>query len=250
MRSEDRICLVVGGVRTIGRVIATTLAEAGATVVVSTSRTPVPHSPFPAIHLDVLDLSSVEEAMDYLAEEYSRLDVLIYNSGLPGPSKSIDEVSDEEWEEVFAVNVTGFFRLCRSSLPLLRRSREGGRIIAISSMTGRRPLLHRAPYAATKLALTGFVRSLALEVGPDDITVNTVSPGYVEGERLGRVIENQAEAHGVTVVEMHNRFVAHSPVGRFVAPESVARAVLFLADPTASDITGTDINVTAGVWMD
>lgn len=248
--SSAPICLVVGGVRNIGRAISTELAETGATVIAATSEAAPPDVPFSSVHLDVRDSGSLARVMSQVEAEHGRLDVLVYNSGVTGPAKAIDEISDEEWDETLAVNLTGFFRVCRDSLPLLRRALYGGRIIAISSITGRRPLRHRATYAATKLGLIGFVRSLALEVGPDHITVNTVSPGYVEGDRIHWVIEAQAEAEGTTVEEMRRRFVAHSPVGTFVAPESVARAVVFLADPASGDITGVDLNISAGVWMD
>jgi NAD(P)-dependent dehydrogenase (short-subunit alcohol dehydrogenase family) len=250
MSADGRVCLVVGGVRAIGLVIATCLRESGATVLATTSQPAPAVSPVPVLHLDVRDQSSIRDVVDRITNEYGRLDVLVYNPGLPGPSKPIEEIRDEEWEEVFEVNITGFFRVCRASIPLLRNSDGGGRIIAISSMTGRRPLLHRTSYAATKMALTGFVRSLALEVGKDGITVNTVSPGYVEGERIKWVINAQAEAQGMTPEEVRAQVVAQSPVGRFVAPESIGRTVLFLADRDARDITGTDINVTGGVWMD
>jgi NAD(P)-dependent dehydrogenase (short-subunit alcohol dehydrogenase family) len=250
MSLEDRVCLVVGGVRALGLTIANSLRESGAIVLVTTSQSARSTSSDQVLHLDVREPSSIGQAMDRISEQYGRLDVLVYNPGLPGPSKPIEEIEDTAWAEVFEVNITGFFRVCRASLPLLRQSVGGGRIIAISSMTGRRPLLHRTSYAATKMALTGFVRSLALEVGQDGITVNTVSPGYVEGERIRWVIAAQAEAQDITPEEVRANVLAQSPLGSLVAPESVGRTVVFLADRASRDITGTDINVTAGVWMD
>ena len=250
MSLEDRVCLVVGGVRALGLTIANSLRESGAIVLVTTSRSVDSPSSDPVLHLDVREPTSIGQAMEHIAEQHGRLDVVVYNPGLPGPSKPIEQIEDTAWAEVFEVNITGFFRVCRAALPLLRQSVGGGRIIAISSMTGRRPLLHRTSYAATKMALTGFVRSLALEVGQDGITVNTVSPGYVEGERIRWVIAAQAEAQGTTPEEVRANVLAQSPLGSFVAPESVGRTVVFLADCASRDITGTDINVTAGVWMD
>jgi NAD(P)-dependent dehydrogenase (short-subunit alcohol dehydrogenase family) len=250
MSIEDRVCLVVGGVRALGLAIANSLRESGATVLVTTSQAGHDTSADAVLQLDVREPSSIRAAIDLISDRYGRLDVLVYNPGLPGPSKPLEEIEDEEWAEVFDVNITGFFRVCRAGLPLLRNSVGGGRIIAISSMTGRRPLLHRTSYAATKMALTGFVRSLALEVGKDGITVNTVSPGYVEGERIKWVIAAQAEAQGITPEEVRANVLLQSPLGSFVAPESVGRAVVFLADRASRDISGTDINVTAGVWMD
>lgn len=250
MSTDGRICLVVGGVRALGLVIADALRASGATVIATTSQlSPAPSSDS-VLQLDVRDAASITAALDRISDRYGRLDVLVYNPGIAGPSKPVDEVLDEEWADVFDVNVTGFFRMCRAGLPLLRTAVGGGRIIAISSMTGRRPLLHRTPYAATKMALSGFVRSLALEVGKDGITVNTVSPGYVEGERIKWVVAAQAEAQGITPEQVRANVVAQSPLGSFVNPESIGRTVAFLADSDSRDITGIDINVTAGVWMD
>jgi NAD(P)-dependent dehydrogenase (short-subunit alcohol dehydrogenase family) len=245
---NGRIALVVGGVRGIGAAIAEMLDEAGAAVIV-TSHAKSASSPTPFWYLDVRDETSIHAVADRLQREFGHLDVLVYNPGVAGPTKRLEEVTSAEWAEVLELNVTGLYRMCRATIPLLRHS-DGGRIIAVSSMTGRRPLLHRVPYAASKTALMGFVRSLALELGPDGITVNTVSPGYVSGARIDTVIETQARAHGVTAEEMRARFVSQSPLHRMVTPQSVGRAVCFLADSSTQEITGTDINVTAGVWMD
>jgi len=106
------------------------------------------------------------------------------------------------------------------------------------------------PYAASKAALIGFYRRQALEVGPKGITVNTISPGYVMGERIDAVIEKQAAARGLTVEQARHEVVALSPLERMVRPESVAYLVTMLASPLSQDITGADFNVTAGVWMD
>jgi 3-hydroxybutyrate dehydrogenase/3-oxoacyl-[acyl-carrier protein] reductase len=241
--------LVAGGVRGIGAVIASMLADAGAEVI-PTSHATWESLPPAAWYLDVRRESSIHEVADRLQREHGRLDTLVYNTGVAGPTKLLEEVSPEEWMEVLDINVTGFYRLCRALIPLLRRAEGGGRIIAVASMTGRRPLLHRVPYAASKAALLGFTRSLALELGPDGITVNTISPGYVAGERINAVIEKQARAHGTSIEEMRDRFVSQSPLRHLVSPQSVGQAVCFLADSTTQDITGSDINVTAGVWMD
>lgn len=249
MSLSGRVTLVVGGVRGIGAVIAETLVHAGATVI-PTSHAAASSSSTPSVRLDVRDEQSIHEVAGYLRAEYGHLDALVYNTGIAGPTKRLEEVTEEEWAEVLEVNVTGFYRLCRAVIPLLRQSDGAGRIIAISSMTGRRPLLHRVPYAASKVALLGFARSLALELGPDGITVNTISPGFVAGERIAAVIDAQARAHDLPAEEIRERFVSESPLRRMVKPESIARAVCFLTDRASQDITGSDINITAGVWMD
>ena len=245
MSLTGRICLIVGGRRGIGGAITTALGDAGATVL-ATSRE-AKDGEFWSV--DVTDQASVSGVGARLEAAYGRLDVLVYNSGIPGPTAALQDVTEDQWAETLDVNLTGAYRMCRATLPWLACS-SSGRIILIASMTGRRPLLHRVPYAASKAALIGFSRSLALEVGPKGITVNTISPGYVMGERIDAVIEKQAAARGLTVEQARHEVVALSPLERMVRPESVAYLVTMLASPLSQDITGADFNVTAGVWMD
>lgn len=240
-----RICLVVGGHRGIGRVIAAALQDAGATVL-PTSRQPRDGVVWP---LDVTDPASVVTVAGRVQAEHGRLDVLVYNSGIAGPTAALTDVNEEQWAETLDINLTGAYRLCRATIPLLAHSGTG-RIILISSITGRRPLLHRVPYATTKAALIGFARCLALELGPRGVTVNTISPGYVAGERMDAVFAAQAETRGTSAEQVRNELVNLSPLGHMVRPESVAGLVTMLADPRAQDITGADLNVSAGVWMD
>jgi NAD(P)-dependent dehydrogenase (short-subunit alcohol dehydrogenase family) len=250
MLLDGRICLVAGGVRGIGREISLVLADAGAIVIPTTHAEAGAAAGVPTWPLDVRSESSVRTVSARLQQHHGRLDVLVYNTGISGPTKKLEDVTADEWQETMDVNITGLYRLCHACIPLLRASSHGGRIICIASMTGRRPFLQRVPYAASKMAMTGFVRSLALELGPDGITVNTISPGYVEGDRIETAMKNQAAAHDVEPEEMRNRFLNQSPLHHLVSPRSIAHSVLFLAGDAARDITGADINVTAGVWMD
>ncbi|MBV9281947.1 MAG: SDR family oxidoreductase [Chloroflexi bacterium] len=242
---EGRVCLVVGGRHGIGGAISTALRDAGATVL-ATSRQADGGDFWP---VDVTDPASVSDVAARLEAAGGRLDVLVYNSGIAGPTAALQDVTEEQWSETFEVNVTGAYRMCRAAIPWLARS-GSGRIILVASMTGRRPLLHRVPYAASKTALLGFCRSLALEVGPIGITVNTISPGFVKGERIDAVLAAQAAARGLTVEQARDEVVTLSPLRQMVRPESVAYLVTMLASPLAQDMTGADFNVSAGVWMD
>jgi NAD(P)-dependent dehydrogenase (short-subunit alcohol dehydrogenase family) len=119
----------------------------------------------------------------------------------------------------------------------------------IGSVTGKRPLQNRTPYAASKLALVGLVRTLAWEVGEYGIRANVVSPGPVEGERLGKVIEGQAKARRLTIEAAGEELAAGSPLRRFTPAQDVAEAVVFLASDAAASVTGEDLNVSAGLAM-
>jgi NAD(P)-dependent dehydrogenase (short-subunit alcohol dehydrogenase family) len=119
----------------------------------------------------------------------------------------------------------------------------------IGSITGKRPLHGRTPYAASKLGLVGLVRTLALEAGTYGIRANLISPGFVAGPRIDRVIEAQATGLNITPEEARQRFISASPLGRLTAPEDVAACAVFLASPAAAAVTGEDLNVATGVVM-
>jgi NAD(P)-dependent dehydrogenase (short-subunit alcohol dehydrogenase family) len=127
--------------------------------------------------------------------------------------------------------------------------KRSGSIIMISSMTGKRPLFGRTPYAGSKLALVGIARTLAWEVGPYGIRVNVISPGAVEGERLKRVVREIAASQGMSEDEALRQFTSNSPLGRVVPPEDIAAAAVFLASEKAASITGEDLNVSSGTVM-
>ena len=251
--------LVTGAGRGIGRSIAIVLAKAGATLILaardehsleetrsllSTSYT-THHTCIP---FDIGSETSVAQLYSRLVEKFGTLDVLVNNSGIGGPSAPLWEVNIDEWNDTIAVNLTGSFLVCRAFLPLMI-AQQSGSIVLIGSMTGKRPLLHRAPYASSKIGIVGLSRTLALDAGPFGVRVNVVSPGFVEGERLEWVIEKQAAARGQSLKLTRNEMAGDSPLGRFVTPEDVANAVLFLSSNQSNGITGMDLNVTAGLTM-
>ncbi|MCH7614316.1 MAG: SDR family oxidoreductase [Nitrospinae bacterium] len=129
------------------------------------------------------------------------------------------------------------------------KAKRRGRIINISSMSGKRPLVMRTPYTSSKMAVMGFTRTLAHEVGEFGITVNSVCPGATSGERIDRVIRNLAESQGRSEAEVTADFTDPSALKSLVDPEDTAELVTFLASDRAAHMTGQDINVTAGlVW--
>jgi NAD(P)-dependent dehydrogenase (short-subunit alcohol dehydrogenase family) len=199
------------------------------------------------VPLDLRDPSTVAAAAE-AAEEFGPVDVLVNNSGVSGPTKPLVDLDLEEWEDTFRVNVTGTFLACRAFLPPMI-DRGSGSVVVIGSMTGKRPLLNRTPYAASKTALIGLVRTLAWELGPHGIRVNLVSPGAVEGDRILRVIEQQAATRGIPVEQARAEFAESSPLQQLVSPGDVADTVAWLASPRAAAITGQDVNVSAGAVM-
>lgn len=258
MLLEESVAVVTGGGRAIGREIALRLAAEGSDVVLAARSVEAMEAVAAEIRqagrqalvvpMDLADPASVAEGSARVLETFGRVDLLVNNSGVAGPSKPLWEIEPGEWEETFRVNVTGAYLACRAFLPAMIEARRGS-IVFIGSVTGKRPLLNRTPYAASKMALVGLVRTLASEVGPFGVRVNLISPGAVEGERLDWVLEQQAAARGISVEEARTEFARGAPLRRLVTAGDVARATVFLASSHAAAITGEDLNVNAGVAM-
>lgn len=255
---RDAVAVVTGAGRAIGREIALRLAAEGARVVLAARSIEAMQSVAEQIRgeggqalvlpMDLSDPRTIEATASRALAEFERVDILVNNSGVRGPSRPMWEIEPEEWEETFRVNVTGTYLCCRAFLPAMIEQRSGS-VVVIGSMTGKRALVNRTPYAASKMALVGMVRTLAAEIGPYGLRANVVSPGGVEGERLDWVIEQQAAAKGITVEQARAAFTDPSPLRRLITTRDVANAVAFLASDAASAITGEDLNVSAGMVM-
>lgn len=256
---DGRVALVTGAARGIGQRIAVRLATAGADVAV-TSRDPAAlsgtveeieaaGSRAATSQLDLLDPDGAASAVTRAVEQLGGLDVVVANSGVGGPTAPLWEVDVDDWDQTFDVNVRGTWLTLRAATRHMIDAGTAGSVVVIGSLTGKRPLVDRSPYVVSKSALIGLVRSYATEVGPMGIRANLVSPGFVSGERLDWVIAGQAASRGLPEDEVRDELAALAPLRRFVSPEDVAETVLFLASDTAAGITGTDVNVTAGVVM-
>ncbi len=258
MLLKDKVAVVTGGGRGIGRAIALAFAQEGADLVLAARSVDKLNETAAlvekygrralAVPTDVTSEEAVNNLRDRTLEHFGRVDILVNNSGIGGPSAPLWEIAPQDWDETFAVNVRGVYLCCRAFLPAMV-ARRSGVIINIGSMTGKRPLVNRTPYAASKLALVGLTRTLAWEVGPYGIRVNLISPGPVEGERIEWVVRRLAEARGSSPEEARRSLTEASPLGRFVLAEEVTRAAVFLASDQASAITGEDLNVSAGIVM-
>ena len=200
------------------------------------------------VETDVSHPDAVASLASQALSRWGRVDVLVNNSGIGGPSAPLWEVQPADWEQTFAVNVTGVFLCCQAILPSMIERRSGS-IINIGSITGKRPLLNRTAYAASKAALIGLTRTLAEEAGPHQVRVNLVSPGLVEGERIEWVFEQQAAIQGRDAADVRAGLEKNTPLRRLVTAADVARAVAFLASDESAGITGADVNVTAGLVM-
>jgi len=252
------VAVVTGAGRGIGREIALALAGAGADLVLAGRDLSTLESTAAAaagvggatlcVRTDVTSEDDVAALGRASLARFGAVEALVANSGIGGPAGPLWEVDREAWDETFAVNVTGVFLSARAFLPAMLARRHGS-IVVVGSMTGKRPLWGRTPYAASKLALVGLVRTLAVETAPSGVRVNLVSPGPVEGERMNWVFQAQAEGRGISVEEARAEMVAQIPIGRLVEPREVADAVVSLTLGKLSAVTGVDLNVSGGMVM-
>ena len=251
---EDTTALVTGASGGIGRRIAVELASEGAEVTLA-ARSEGIHETADivdapdrtlAVETDVTDEASVERAVEATVEAFGGLDAVVNNAGVAGPTAPVEEVSRSEWERTMDVNVTGTFLVTKHAVPYLRES-DRASVVNIGSISGKRPLADRTPYAASKMAVVGLTRTLAFELGDDDVTVNAVCPGPTKGPRIERVIEAQAERLGVGFEEAKRRvFTDDAALGELVDAADVAEMVAYLVGEGGRRVTAQDVNVDAG----
>ncbi|MGM9451972.1 acetoacetyl-CoA reductase [Legionella bozemanae] len=185
---------------------------------------------------DTTQFADCEKLTDLLMERYGRIDVLVNNAGITCDT-TLKKMTPLQWQQVIDANLTSVFNITRNVLPSML-DQGYGRIISISSINGRKGQFGQCNYAATKAALFGFTKSLALEVANKGITVNTISPGYIETPMLAAIKE-----------EILNAIITYIPVGRLGKPEEVADAVAFLAAPERGFITGANLDINGGQYM-
>nr|WP_218644779.1 SDR family NAD(P)-dependent oxidoreductase [Natronomonas gomsonensis] len=244
---------VTGASGGIGREIAETFADRGANVAVAARSDgiyetvdAIGEEQALAVECDVTEEDSVEAAIEATVERFGSLDCVVNNAGVAGPVEPFDRVDSEDFLDVQAVNVAGALSCVKHAAPHLRDSEQGS-VVNIASIGGKRPYPNRSPYAASKMGLVGLTRTLAYELGRDDVTVNSVLPGPVEGDRIEEVVAKQAELATVENAEPASIGPDDFALPDFYIPKSdVAEQVAYLAGPNARKVTAQEIAVDAG----
>jgi len=243
---DKQTALVTGASRGIGRAIALELARQGATVIGTATSEAGAKGIDEALAaagvagrgavLDVRDAAAVDALIDATVKEFGALNVLVNNAGITQDQLAM-RMKDDEWDAVIDTNLKAVFRLSRAVLRPMMKAR-GGRIINITSVVGSAGNPGQVNYAAAKAGVAGMTRALAREIGSRNITVNCVAPGFIDTDMTKVLSEEQ-----------HKALLEQIPLGRLGAPEDIAAAVVFLASPQASYITGTTLHVNGGMYM-
>jgi NAD(P)-dependent dehydrogenase (short-subunit alcohol dehydrogenase family) len=255
---SGKVAFITGGGHGLGRTLAERFAAAGADVFI-TGRTEAALAESAEslrrtgakVDWAVADVSKpddVARSFEHAVSTFGTVNILVNNAGIAGPTVELAALATGDWNEVLAINLTGPFLCCKAVIPIMRKA-GAGKIINIGSGSGKRPLPGRTPYTASKLGLVGLTRTLAHELGKDHINVNLISPFLVAGPRLELVIERQAIARGMSKESVRAELTNLSPFKRGVTEDDVARVALFLCSSGADNMTGQDINVSAGAIM-
>ncbi|MBI3648272.1 MAG: SDR family oxidoreductase [Actinobacteria bacterium] len=253
-----RVAIVTGAARGIGAVVTEHLARDGANVAL-VGRHPGaleshaalvderhPDRRSLAVACDVTDETQVEAMVEAVVRAFGGIDILVNTAGGTGPIETpAQDYPAEEFMRILQLNVLGTFLPCKHAIPHLI-ARGGGRIVNVAGTSGLRGYRNRSGYSSSKWAVRGLTRTLALELGPHDITVNDVCPNVTHGERMNRIVAEKASKSGRTPEQVYADFTAQTALGRFVEEEDIAAAIDFLVSDGARNITGHDIPVDAG----
>ena len=252
---RNRVALVCGSTRGIGRAVARALALEGARVVVNgrtregtdeAARTLAAETgrPVVAMAADVTQPDAAEQLVARVHHELGRLDILFCNAGGP-PAAPFKDHSRQAWQDAIELNLLSTISLCRAAVPLMRKS-QWGRILCSTSIAAKQPLPGLILSSTARAGVHGFAKVLSDEVAPDGITVNVICPGYIMTDRIEDLTRSRAARERRTSQEVMKQIVQDIPLGRMGRPEEVGAAAAFLASEPGSYITGAVLQVDGG----
>lgn len=253
---RGKVVLVNAASKGLGRAIASEYAKEGAQVLISSrheenlkdARALILKETGVEVAIFVADVSKkedIEELYKKITQDYGRLDILITNSGGPLGGK-FEDLSDDAWEHAFQSNLFSVIRLIRGSLPLLKAS-EGGHIINVASSSVKQPIEGLVLSNTYRAGIAGLSKTLASELAPFNIRVNTIAPGRIATDRTRSLDQAKAEALGVSVEEIEVQSSKNIPLGRYGTPSEFAKAVVFIGSSANRYITGQALLVDGGM---
>jgi NAD(P)-dependent dehydrogenase (short-subunit alcohol dehydrogenase family) len=236
--------IITGGASGIGYRMAQRFAERGDKIAICdlnenfVQKVKAEHPDWIASFCNVTDEQQMENFFAEVSNEWdNKIDVLCANAGTAGPAGSIDTLDYQSWKSCIEINLCGVFLACKFAIKAMRQNSKGV-ILIISSTSGLHGVPFRSPYVTAKWGLVGLTKTLAMELGSIGIRVNALAPGAVEGERMERVVEAEAEAVGKTSEDIRNLYAQGVSLRNWVSADDVADMALFIASSKASKITG------------
>ncbi len=253
-----KVAIVTGGARGIGKSIVEGFAKEGASVVISDILLDVAqelaekliknNTRALAVKTDVSKKSDAHNLAAATMKEFGKIDILVNTAGIIRDTMLVD-IEEEEWDQILDINVKGIYLITRAVVPHMIATRQG-KIVNISSRSGKDAQAGLSHYGASKFAIIGITQSLAKELAPNDINVNAVCPGIVRTDMWERILDDRSARTGVPREEIWAGMIETIPLKRPQVPEDMANMVLFLCSDIARNITGEAINVNGGSRMD
>jgi len=246
MRLKDKVALITGGARGIGRAIALLFAQEGADIAVADVNIQEANNTCReiealgrkalALEMDVTDFAKVEEGLNKILDKFTKVDILVNNAGITKDNLLL-RMGDDQWDAVLSVNLKGTFN-CLKAVSKVMVKQHSGKIISIASIIGIIGNAGQANYSASKAGIIALTKTAAKELASRNININAVAPGFIQTEMTDKLPEQIKEKMKETI-----------PLGRFGSPEDVAKVCLFLASPESDYITGQTIVVDGGMVM-
>ncbi len=240
---QNKRVVITGAGSGIGWVIAELLMGAGCRVAIcdvddqALEAATKNHLNILCVKTDVTSNDQVTNLFESVRVQFGGLDILVNNAGTAGPTASVEDIEIDDWRRCIDVCLTGQFLCARRAVPLIKAA-GGGSIINMSSVAGKYGYAYRTPYSSAKFGVIGFTQSLAKELGGDNIRVNAVLPGVVDGKRIQEVILARAEKKGISYEEMLREYLSISSMRKMVSPWDVARMIAFLVSEAGRFISG------------
>jgi NAD(P)-dependent dehydrogenase (short-subunit alcohol dehydrogenase family) len=249
-----KVAIITGAAKGLGAAISRSLASQGATMTLcgrdeaalNELASELNGSPTLPLSCNVLDEPAVRELVETTRSQFGGIDILINTAGGIGPIETpVQEYPLEGFEQVLELNVLGTFIPCKAVVPAMIE-RGGGRIVNVAGTSGLHGYANRIGYSASKWAVRGLTRTLALELGRYNITANTVCPNVTHGARMDKIIKGKAERLGKTEEQVYQDFTKETSLGRFIDDVDIAAAVSYLVNESGRNVTGQDLVVDAG----
>ena len=260
MKLAGQVAIIVGGARGIGEAIAHLFSKEGAKIVLID----LDKAKFQldslvqainqeggnatALVADVTDDAQVKNIVNQVVDSYGKIDVLINSAGLRGPLVPVQEISEEEWDLVLAVNLKAVFLCCRAVLKVMMKQNSGS-IVSISGTAGKEGMALRGSLCAAKWGLLGLTQTIAKEAGPCGIRANVICPGGMDEPDLRVMYAERAKGLGMEFSQLEKSILELTPLRKYAKHEEVAKAALFLASSDSSHTTGESLNVSGGRLM-